>query len=94
MDRDVAKSILDLVFDYGGKLNDSMLLVREECDEADFHAYRRAVGEILKTTFAKVIEPIFAEHPDLKPAQLRVDEKEPEDEIAAAARDPINSDDG
>ena len=76
MDRNVAKSILDLVFEYGGKLNDSMVRVKEECEEEDFHAYRRAVGKILETTFANVIEPIFAEHPDLKPDQLRVGELE------------------
>ncbi len=76
MDRDIAKSILDLMFEYGGKLNDSMMMAREACDEKDFSTYRRAVGNVLASTFESIIDPILAEHPDLRPETLNLEETE------------------
>lgn len=76
MDRDVAKPILELMFEYGGKLNDTMLMAREVCDDKDFSAYRRAVGNVLASTFEHIIDPILAEHPDLRPETLNLDEPE------------------
>lgn len=73
MKRDVAASILELVFEYGGKLNDSMLTVRDSSDEEEFSRYRRAVGNVLASAFENIIDPIFAEHPDLKPEQLNLE---------------------
>lgn len=74
MDRDVAKSILHLMFEYGGKLNDSMLMAREVCDEKEFSTYRRAVGNVLASTFENIVDPILAEHPDLRPDALNLEE--------------------
>lgn len=76
MKRDVAESILALVFEYGGKLNDSMLSVRETSDEEEFGRYRRAVGTVLASAFENIIDPILAEHPDLRPAQLNLEKTE------------------
>lgn len=73
MKREVAESILALVFEYGGKLNDSMLEVRDTGEEEEFHRYRRAVGNVLASAFENIIDPIFAEHPDLKPDQLNLE---------------------
>lgn len=73
MKREVAESILALVFEYGGKLNDSMLEVRDTSEEEEFHRYRRAVGNVLASAFENIIDPIFAEHPDLKPDQLNLE---------------------
>ena len=73
MKRDVAQSVVELLFDYGGKLNDSMLLVRESATDEEFGDYRRAVGAVLATAFEKILDPIFAEHPDLKPDQLNLE---------------------
>lgn len=74
MKKAVAQSIVELVFDYGGKLNDSMLLVRESATEEEFGDYRRAVGAVLASAFANILDPIFAEYPDLKPDQLNLDD--------------------
>jgi len=73
MKKDVAEAILALVFEYGGKLNDSMLAVRDTGEEEEFHRYRRAVGTVLASTFENIVDPIFAEHPDLKPDQLNLE---------------------
>ena len=76
MEKDVAQSILALMFDYGAKLNDSMLMVREAGDPEEFSQYRRAVGNVLNSTFENIINPILAEHPDLKPDQLDLEKAE------------------
>lgn len=74
MRRDVAETILTLMFDYGGKLNDSMMLVRESSDEAEFSRYRRAVGTVLASAFENIVDPLLDEHPDLRPDQLKLEE--------------------
>ena len=79
MKRELAQSIVELVFDYGGKLNDSMLLVRESATEEEFGDYRRAVGAVLASAFTNILDPILAEHPDLKPDQLNLEKPDIED---------------
>ena len=78
MEKDVARAILEVMFEYGGKLNDTMLMVHEAGDEEEFAQYRRAVGNVLDSAFANIIDPILAEHPDLQPAPLNLTEPEPE----------------
>lgn len=73
MERETAQSILTLMFDYGGKLNDAMLMIRETSDEVEFAHYRRAIGNVLDSTFEQIINPILDEHPDLKPASLNLE---------------------
>lgn len=72
MERDTAQQVLALMFDYGGKLNDAMLLVRETSDQEEFARYRRAFGNVLDSAFEQIINPILEEHPDLKPTQLNL----------------------
>ena len=76
MERETAKSVLALMFDYGGKLNDAMLMIRETSDEEEFAHYRRAVGNVLDSAFEQIINPILAEHPDLQPDQLNLEKEE------------------
>ena len=76
MDKATAQSVLALMFDYGGKLNDAMLMIREASDEEEFARYRRAIGNVLDSAFEQVINPILDEHPDLKPDQLNLESEE------------------
>lgn len=76
MKRETAQSVLALMFDYGGKLNDAMLLIRETSDDEEFARYRRAIGNVLESAFTQIINPILEEHPDLKPAQLNLESEE------------------
>ncbi len=73
MEKATARSVLALMFDYGGKLNDAMLMIRETSDEEEFAHYRRAIGNVLDAAFEQVINPILDEHPDLKPDQLNLE---------------------
>lgn len=78
MERETARAILALMFDYGGKLNDAMMLVRETSDGEEFAHYRRAFGNVLDSAFEQIINPILAEHPDLKPDQLNLESEKSE----------------
>jgi hypothetical protein len=78
MERETAKSILALMFDYGGKLNDAMLMVRKSSDQEEFARYRRAFGNVLDSAFEQIINPILEEYPDLKPDQLNLETKKSE----------------
>jgi hypothetical protein len=79
MERETAKAVLAMMFDYGGKLNDAMLTIRETSDEEEFARYRRAIGSVLDTAFEQIINPILDEHPDLKPEQLNLEGPETEE---------------
>jgi hypothetical protein len=78
MKRETAQSVLALMFDYGGKLNDAMLKVRETSDQEEFARYRRAFGNVLESAFEQIINPILEEHPDLKPDQLNLEARKSE----------------
>ena len=78
MKREIAQSILALMFDYGGKLNDAMMKVRETSDQEEFARYRRAFGNVLDSAFEQIINPILEEHPDLKPDQLNLEARKSE----------------
>jgi hypothetical protein len=70
MKRDVAEAINKLMLEYGAKLDDSVRLVMESCSTSEFESYRAAVAQIMGTMLVDVMNPIYREHPDLKPHQL------------------------
>ena len=78
MERETARSVLAVMFEYGGKLNDAMLEIRETSDEEEFARYRRAIGNVLDSVFDQIINPILEEHPDLKPEPLNLEAEESE----------------
>lgn len=70
-DKEVAKDVNQLMLDFGAKLNRSITLAKERCNESEFKAYRLAVGKILGEMLMEVMNPLHAEHPDLKPEEMR-----------------------
>ena len=70
MNREVAARINELMLEYGARLDESVRLVRDSCSEAEFESYRAAVGQIMGTMLLDVMNPIYREHPDLKPHEL------------------------
>lgn len=70
MKKEVATEIVDLMVEFGDRLNQSVALVKDNCSEDELDSYRRAVGKIMGGMLLDVMNPIFDEHPDLKPDQL------------------------
>lgn len=71
MTKTVAASISDLMIKHGAELNESLQMVQMQCDEATFNKYRLAVANLMTSMLVDVMNPIYAEHPDLKPPELR-----------------------
>jgi hypothetical protein len=67
----IAKQISDLMVEFGGRLNGSVALVKENCGEAELQEYRRAVGAIMAEMLFRVMNPLYERHPGLKPEGLR-----------------------
>ena len=66
-----ASEISALMIELNGKLNESIRMVLETCDEEDFKIYRRAAGRVMGAILLEVINPLYDEHPSLKPPGFR-----------------------
>jgi hypothetical protein len=67
MDAAVAKEISDLMLDVTRRLDDSLTSVHDRLADDEFDHYRRAVGTVLGAILLEVLNPLYAEHPNLKP---------------------------
>jgi hypothetical protein len=65
--KEIAKQISALMVDYSGKLNDSLILVKEHCNTEEFERYRDAVSYILADMGSRVMYHLYLENPELKP---------------------------
>lgn len=66
----VAKRISELMLDIGARLDKSVELVQENCLADDFNAYRQGVGAIMAEILLEILNPLYAEHPSIKPPEL------------------------
>jgi hypothetical protein len=71
MNNTTAKAISELMVSMGERLNESVRLVQATEDEAEFKRYRESVSKIMTTMLLEIMNPLYAEHPDLKPPALR-----------------------
>ena len=62
-----AKDVADLLLEYSNRLDGSVAHAKEVCSDAEFLAYRRAVGEVMGEMWDQLLSPIFTAYPDLKP---------------------------
>lgn len=70
-DKAFAKAVVELLLDCSGRLDESVSRARKVCSEAEFVAYRSAIGDVMGEAWDKVLMPIFAAHPELKPKDLQ-----------------------
>jgi hypothetical protein len=70
MNVEVAEKLAILMLQINSKLNDSVAYVRDTCDKEEFEAYRKAVGNLMGAILLDVEEPIYKEHPSLRPDGL------------------------
>jgi hypothetical protein len=70
MKKDVAEAINQLMLEYGAKLDSSVKLVMDTSSTEEFESYRAAVGQIMGTMLLDIMNPIYVEHPELKPPGL------------------------
>jgi hypothetical protein len=56
--------------DIAARLDASVDLVKSRCSAEEFDVYRMAVGKVMADIFVEVMNPLYRQHPDLKPAGL------------------------
>jgi hypothetical protein len=66
----IAKSISDLMVEYGAKLDESITLIHKNCSEDEFIYYRNAIRKIMGYMLREIMNKIYQEHPSLKPDEL------------------------
>jgi len=67
---EIAQQISELMIEVSGRLDSSIITVKARCSSEEFEAYKRAVGRILGEVLLGVLNPLYAEHPSLKPPQM------------------------
>jgi hypothetical protein len=70
MDRPTAQHISTLMLDYGAKFDELLDFIMTHCSEEEFKKYKEVVGRILGIMLLDVMNPLYEEHPDLKPPHL------------------------
>jgi hypothetical protein len=70
MRQDIASQAVDLMLEYGRKLDELLILIQRNCSDEEFKRYRKAIGYIMGYMLTAVMNPIFEEHPELRPEEL------------------------
>lgn len=69
-DKQAAKVISELMLEFGARLDGSVKMIKERGEPEEFESYRRAVGKVMGSMLLDVMNPLYEEHPDLKPEGL------------------------
>ncbi len=67
MKKEIAQQALAHIKTSIKELEESLVLVRDNCDEDEAMAYRYGVGYALSEIHDRILDPIIREHPDLLP---------------------------
>lgn len=65
-----AAQIRLLILDIGRRLDESVAQVQHSCPPDEFQRYRRAVGIVMGEILLQVMNPLYAQHPEIKPKGL------------------------
>ncbi|EEW0788365.1 hypothetical protein D9M08_17065 [Escherichia albertii] len=65
-DKTIAADVSALMLEIGSKLDASVSLVQQTCDESEFNNYRSAVGEIMGRMLIDIINSIYKQCFDIK----------------------------
>lgn len=71
MDLATAQHVERILRDANGRLNDALLVVRSSCPADEFEAYRGTVGQIMGAIVVDLLQPIYAQHPEAIPPELK-----------------------
>lgn len=70
MTKELAKHMLDVVLRQSAELEELVRLLRDNADSDEFQKYREAIGQVLTDVLLGIINPVIAEHEDLRPPGL------------------------
>ncbi len=69
--KDIAREINLLMLKIGADIDKSIAMVKDNCTQEEFEAYRKAAGKIMGDMLLEVMNPIYKTHPDLKPTEMK-----------------------
>ena len=67
-DKQTARAALQQIENAHKLLADSLRLVKTNCTEDEYKAYRAGMSQVLGQLFFLVMEPIYRQHPSLAPS--------------------------
>jgi hypothetical protein len=70
-DLDVARRVSMLMLEIGAKLDASIADVQASCPLPEFEMYRREVAQIMGRMLLDLMNPLYDEHPEIKPKGLK-----------------------
>ncbi|MCW8880576.1 MAG: hypothetical protein OQJ89_05665 [Kangiellaceae bacterium] len=70
-DKDIAKQIAQITYDSRVSLSQSVKLVKDNCSEEESKKYEAAMARIVGYLILDVMEPLYSEHPELKPDDIK-----------------------
>jgi hypothetical protein len=68
-DATAAREVSTMMLEFGSRLEQSTELVHSSCSVEEWKAYKRAAATIYADMFIYVLEPLYKEHPSLKPPE-------------------------
>ena len=69
--KETACQVSALLLEFSGKLDNSVALVASDGKADETAYYKRIVGKIMGEMFVEVRRPLYSEHPELKPPELK-----------------------
>jgi hypothetical protein len=70
----VAQEVSDGLLEVHRLLNDMVLLVHDRCPADESVTFRAAIGQVLGDILLNVVNPLYRQHPDIRPAGLIIDD--------------------
>lgn len=70
MNKELSKTVSDSMISIGNTLNATLIAIQEVCPESEYLQYRDAIARILGEILLEILNPIYQEHPELKPNNL------------------------
>ncbi|MGE3249054.1 MAG: hypothetical protein AB7J28_01855 [Hyphomonadaceae bacterium] len=71
MDRATAERVERLGRDANAALNEALVIAQETCSTEEFVKLRTVVGRIMGSVVIDVLQPLYAEYPEIIPPELR-----------------------
>jgi hypothetical protein len=66
MERILAKHVVKAVFQSGGRLEQLLHLLKEQCDEAEYAEYRMAIAKAIHGIGNELLKKAYSSHPQLE----------------------------
>lgn len=71
MDKPTAREVTRLAQIALGSLNDALLAAQASTQPAEFEQFKKTIGAIMGAIVIDVLQPLYAEHPDITPPELK-----------------------